>query len=85
MILTLKFDILLKNVNHGFYLVMVDARRALLSSDNSNVILASLYRKQGLYLLTGIIHRLHDLNVDVSDATDVVYPLLRYLLAHITL
>ena len=33
--LTLKFDILLKNFNHGFYLVMVAVRRASLSSDNS--------------------------------------------------
>ena len=33
--LTLKFDLLLKNFNHGFYLVMVAARQASLSSDNS--------------------------------------------------
>ena len=33
--LTLKFDLLLKNFNYGFYLVMVAARRASLSSDNS--------------------------------------------------
>ena len=33
--LTLKFDLLLKNFNHGFYLVMVAARLASLSSDNS--------------------------------------------------
>ena len=33
--LTLKFDLLLKNFNHGFYLVMVAARGASLSTDNS--------------------------------------------------
>ena len=36
--LILKFDLLLKYFNHGFYLVMVAARQALLSSDNSYVI-----------------------------------------------
>ena len=35
MTLTLKFGLLSKNFNHGFYLVMVAARRAPLSSDNS--------------------------------------------------
>ena len=29
------FDLILKNLNLGFYLVMVAARRASLSSDNS--------------------------------------------------
>ena len=43
-ILTLKFDLLLKNFNHGFYLVMVAARRASLSSDNS-------YCEQSMYLV----------------------------------
>ena len=33
--LTLKFDLLLKNFNHGFYLMMVAVQRAPLSSDNS--------------------------------------------------
>ena len=33
--LTLKFDLLLKNFNRGCYFVMVTARRASLSSDNS--------------------------------------------------
>ena len=33
--LTLKFDLLLKNFNHGIYLVIVAARPASLSSDNS--------------------------------------------------
>ena len=33
--LTLKFDLLLTNFDHGFYLMMVAARRASLSSDNS--------------------------------------------------
>ena len=35
MTLTLNFDLLLKNFNLGCYLVMVAARRASLSSDNS--------------------------------------------------
>ena len=35
MTLTLKFDLLVKNFNHGLYLMMVAARRASLSSDNS--------------------------------------------------
>ena len=35
MTLTLKFDLVLKNFNNGFYLVMVAAQRASLSSDNS--------------------------------------------------
>ena len=34
-ILTLKFDLFLKSFNHGFYLIIVAARRASLSSDNS--------------------------------------------------
>ena len=34
--LTLKFELLVKNFNFGCYLVMVAARRASLSSDNSN-------------------------------------------------
>ena len=33
--LTLKYDLLLKNVNLGCYIMMVAARRASLSSDNS--------------------------------------------------
>ena len=33
--LTLKFDLLLKNFNLGCYLMVVAARRASLSSDNS--------------------------------------------------
>ena len=33
--LTLMFDLILKNLNLGCYLVIVAARRALLSSDNS--------------------------------------------------
>ena len=41
-ILTLKFDILLKNFDIGCYLVMVAARRALLSSDNSYLEVALL-------------------------------------------
>ena len=35
MTLTLKFDLLVKNFNHGLYLMMVAARQASLSSDNS--------------------------------------------------
>ena len=33
--LTLKFDLLLKNFNHGFYLVMFAAQPVPLNSDNS--------------------------------------------------
>ena len=42
-LVTLKFDLLLKNFNHGFYLVMVAARRASLSSDNSYFTSLSIY------------------------------------------
>ena len=35
---TLKFDLLLKSFSDGFYLVMVAARRASLSSDNTTLI-----------------------------------------------
>ena len=40
MTLTLKFDLLLKNFNLGCYLMMVAARRASLSSDNSYYLVA---------------------------------------------
>ena len=42
MTLTFKFDLLLNNFNHGFYLVMVAARRALMSSDNSYFFIVTL-------------------------------------------
>ena len=42
-ILTLKFDLLVKNFNFGCYLIMVAARRATLSSDNSYFVTISLY------------------------------------------
>ena len=47
--LTLKFDLLLKNFNLGCYLMMVAARRASLSSDNSYIIKARGYKTHNLF------------------------------------
>ena len=59
-ILTLKFDLLLKNFNHGFYLVIVAAHRASLSSDNSYWLLMRdhrcLIKSPRINLYVKIIH-----------------------------
>ena len=47
MTLTLKIDLLLKNFNYGFYLVMVAAQRASLSSYNSFYTLLSIKDQKG--------------------------------------
>ena len=62
-LLTLKFDLLLKNFNHGFFLVMVAARRVSLSSDNSY-----LPRRQetGLYIVLAL------LDIDLTLANFIV-------------